>query len=89
MAVVVLIVLQQHLSTYDRMLPSGLWHLVDEPGYQSAAGTLVEFDMSAVGDMSCEKDAANGRDHMHGKSAKVESIVHWQGERWVLLVIEL
>jgi hypothetical protein len=75
MDAVVLIVRRQHLSTYDRMLPNGLRHLADEPGCQSAAGTLVEFGMLAVGDMSCEKDAVNGRDHMHGRSVKVESIV--------------
>jgi len=78
--VAVLTVRFQHLSACDRMLPSGSKHLADEPGYQFAAGILVEFGTSAVGDMRCEKEFVNGRDRMRGKFAKVVSIVRWQDE---------
>jgi hypothetical protein len=83
MDAVVLIVRRQHLSTCDRMLPSGLRHLADELVYQSAAETLVEFGMLAVGDMSYEEGTVSGHDHMHGRPVKVESIVRWQGGRRV------
>jgi hypothetical protein len=76
----VLIVRFQHLSTCDRMLPNGSKHLADEPGYQFAAGILVEFGMSAVGDMRYEKESVNGRDRMRGKFAKAVSIVRWLDE---------
>ena len=81
MGAVVLIVRRRHLSTCDRMLPSGLRHLVGELVYQFAAGTLAEFGTLAVGDMSYEEGIVSGFGRMHGKSVKVESIVRWQGER--------
>jgi hypothetical protein len=83
MDAVVLIVRRQHLSTCDRMLPSGLRHLADELVCRSAAETLVEFGMLAVGDMSYEEGTVSERDRRHGRPVKVGSIVHWQGGRQV------
>ena len=77
----VLIVRWQHLSTCDRTLHSGLKYLADGLECQFAAGTLVEFGMLAVDDMSYEEGTVSGHDRMYGRPVKVESIVRWQGER--------